>query len=292
MKYQDRVQVLIESLPYIRKFKDSTMVIKYGGHAMVDDGLKHKFAQDIILMSFVGIRPIIVHGGGPQIEMLLNELSIESRFVDGMRITDKRIMDVVEMVLCGKINKQIVSFINHYGGRAIGLSGKDGNLIKAKKITYFRSKDQNSPPEPIDMGMVGEITGINNGVLDNLIEGGFIPVVAPVGAGDKGGSFNINSDTVAGKIAESISARKLILLTDIEGVLDKSGNLISSLTVKEAEELLELGIIKGGMIPKVRCCISAIKNGVKKAHIIDGRKEHALLLEIFTDQGIGTEIVS
>ncbi len=291
MKHQERVQTLIECLPYIKKFNESVMVIKYGGHAMVDQGLKEKFALDIILMSLVGIRPVVVHGGGPQIGNLLKDLSIETRFVDGMRVTDEKTMDVVEMVLCGKINKEIVSFINHHGGKAIGLSGKDGNLIFAKKMLYYKSGDKGSTPEPIDMGMVGEITDINAGILENLIQGGFIPVVAPVGTGKGGETYNINSDTVAGKIAGAINARKLILLTDTPGVLDKTNNLISSIEVKDAERLIEDGTIKGGMIPKIRCCIDAIKMGVRKAHIIDGRKEHALLLEIFTNQGVGTEIV-
>lgn len=291
MNQQDRAKTLIECLPYIKKFNKSVMVIKYGGHAMVDEELKKNFALDIILMSLVGIRPVVVHGGGPQIGKLLAQLSIETKFVNGMRVTDKRTMDVVEMVLSGKINKEIVAFINHHGGKAIGLSGKDGSLITAKKMVYYKSQGKDSAPEPVDMGLVGEITHINVDILENLIHGGFIPVVAPVGTGEEGNTYNINSDTVAGKIAGAIKARKLILLTDTPGVLDKENRLISSLKASDAQRLIEDGTIQGGMIPKIKCCIDAINQGVKKSHIIDGRKEHALLLEIFTNEGVGTEIV-
>jgi acetylglutamate kinase len=283
--------VLIEALPYIRRFNNTTMVIKYGGHAMVDRRLKKGFALDIILMKYVGLNPIVVHGGGPQIGDFLKDLSIESKFVDGMRITDKRTMDVVEMVLVGKVNKEIVNLINQNGGQSVGLSGKDGQLITAKKMKYMKEKGGNQPPEIIDIGMVGEIVSINNRILNSLIEDQFIPIVAPVGSGKKGETYNINADLVAGHIAASLKARKLILLTDTEGVLDKHGELISTIKMKEAKRLIEDGTIRGGMIPKINCCLEALKGGVKKAHIIDGRKEHAILLEIFTKGGIGTEIV-
>lgn len=283
--------VLIEALPYIQKFNNATMVIKYGGHAMVDERLKKSFALDIILMKFVGINPIVVHGGGPQIGDFLKNLSIESQFVDGMRVTDQKTMDVVEMVLVGKVNKEIVNLINQNGGQSVGLSGKDGQLITAKKMKYIKKRGNNRPPEIIDIGMVGEIVSINNRILKSLTEDQFIPVVAPVGAGKKGETYNINADLVAGHIAASLKARKLILLTDTEGVLDKEGELISTLKMKETKRLIEEGTIKGGMIPKINCCLEALEGGVKKAHIIDGRKDHAILLEIFTKGGIGTEIV-
>jgi acetylglutamate kinase len=286
-----RAKILIEALPYIRRFNNATIVVKYGGHAMVNEGLKKDFALDIILMKYVGLKPIVVHGGGPQIGDFLNKLSIESEFVDGMRVTDKKTMDVVEMVLVGKVNKEIVTLINKNGGQSVGLSGKDGQLITAKKMKYYKDKGDNQPPEIIDMGMVGEITSINNRILKSLIEDQFIPVIAPVGAGKKGETYNINADLVAGHIAASLKARKLILLTDTEGVLDKEGTLISTLRMKEIQQFIDDGTIKGGMIPKIQCCFEAIKGGVKKAHIIDGRKDHAILLEIFTRTGIGTEIV-
>jgi acetylglutamate kinase len=286
-----RAKVLIEALPYIRRFNNATIVVKYGGHAMVNEGLKKDFALDIILMKYVGLNPIVVHGGGPQIGDFLNKLSIESEFVDGMRVTDKKTMDVVEMVLVGKVNKEIVTLINKNGGQSVGLSGKDGQLITAKKMKYYKDKGDDKPPEIIDMGMVGEITSIDNRILKSLIESQFIPVIAPVGAGKKGETYNINADLVAGHIAASLAARKLILLTDTEGVLDKESTLISTLRMKEIQSFIDDGTIKGGMIPKIQCCLEAIKGGVKKAHIIDGRKDHAILLEIFTRTGIGTEIV-
>lgn len=283
--------VLIEALPYIQRFNNSTMVIKYGGHAMIDKRLKKSFALDIILMKYVGLNPIVVHGGGPQIGDFLKNLSIESKFIDGMRVTDERTMDVVEMVLVGKVNKEIVNLINQNGGQSVGLSGKDGQLITAKKMKCIKKKGDNQPPEIIDIGMVGEIVSINNRILNSLIEDQFIPVVAPVGSGKKGETYNINADLVAGRIAASLKARKLILLTDTEGVLDKHGELISTIKMKEAKRLIEDDTIRGGMIPKVNCCLDALEGGVKKAHIIDGRKDHAILLEIFTKGGIGTQIV-
>jgi acetylglutamate kinase len=283
--------VLIEALPYIRRFNNATIVVKYGGHAMVDEGLKGNFALDIILMKYVGLNPIVVHGGGPQIGDFLKKLSIESEFVDGMRVTDKQTMDVVEMVLVGKVNKEIVALINQSGGQSVGLSGKDGQLITAKKMKYLKETGDDQPPEIIDMGMVGEIISVNNRILMSLLDSQFIPVIAPVGAGKRGETYNINADLVAGHIAASLKARKLILLTDTEGVLNKEGKLVSTLEMKDALELLGNGTIRGGMIPKVNCCLEALNGGVKKAHIIDGRKDHAILLEIFTKIGVGTEIV-
>ena len=283
--------VLIEALPYIRKFNNETIVVKYGGNAMVDENLKKNFALDIILMKYVGLNPVVVHGGGPQIGNFLKSLSIESEFVDGMRVTNKETMDVVEMVLVGKVNKEIVSLINQNGGQAVGLSGKDGQLITARKMKYMKVKEKNQPPEIIDIGMVGEIEKIDNRVLLGLIENQFIPVIAPVGVGEKGQTYNINADYVAGAVAVSLKARKLILLTDTEGVFDRDQELISSITADESEQLMADGIINGGMIPKIKCCLEALERGVNKAHIIDGRKEHSILLEIFTKGGIGTEII-
>jgi acetylglutamate kinase len=289
--HTDRATILIEALPYIQRFQNSTFVIKYGGHAMVDETLKQEFALDIILMKYVGLNPIVVHGGGPQIGELLKRLSIESSFVDGMRVTDKQTMDVVEMVLVGKVNKEIVSLINRNGGRAVGLSGKDGRLITARKMKYVKRKGADQPPEIIDIGMVGEVTEVDTHILSVLVESNFIPVIAPVGAGKEGESYNINADTVAGQIAKSLKARKLILLTDTLGVLDGNGILVSTLTREASERMIQEETIKGGMIPKVTCCLDAIEGGVRKAHIIDGRQEHALLLEIFTKGGVGTEII-
>ena len=289
--HTDRARVLIEALPYIRRFNGATIVVKYGGHAMVDEKLKQEFALDIILMKYVGMNPVVVHGGGPQIGDFLKKLSIESEFVDGMRVTDRQTMDVVEMVLVGKVNKEIVALINRNGGSAVGLSGKDGHLISAKKMKYLKRGGEDQAPEIIDMGMVGEITSVDNGILVTTMESEFIPVIAPVGSGKEGETYNINADLVAGEIASSLSARKLVLLTDTEGVLDENGTLISTLKVEEAQELIEDGTIKGGMIPKVKCCLAALAAGVDKAHIIDGRAPHAILLEILTKIGVGTEIV-
>ncbi len=291
IRHRDRATVLIEALPYIQRFNGATVVVKYGGHAMVDEELKRKFALDIILMKFVGLNPIVVHGGGPQIGDFLKKLSIESEFVDGMRYTDPATMDVVEMVLVGKVNKEIVTLINRNGGNAVGLSGKDGRLITAKKMTVYRKKGDDEPPEIIDVGLVGEITRVNTGVLEAFPEREFIPVIAPVGVGEEGETYNINADFVAAHIAAAVHARKLVLLTDTEGVLDGEGRLISTLKTSQAEELIGVGTVKGGMIPKVKCCLEALEKGVGKAHIIDGREEHAILLEIFTNAGVGTEIV-
>ena len=288
----DRAKVLIEALPYIRRFNNATIVIKYGGHAMVDEDLKKNFALDIILLKYVGLNPIVIHGGGPQIGDLLKSLSIKSEFVDGMRVTDKKTMDVVEMVLVGKVNKEIVALINQNGGRSVGLSGKDGHLITAKKMKYLKPKNDDQTEEIIDIGMVGEITSVDNQILLNLMESKFIPVIAPIGAGEKGETYNINADLVAGHIAASLQARKLILLTDTEGVIDKKGGLISTIKIDEIQGLIDEGTIKGGMIPKINCCFKALQGGIKKAHNIDGRKEHAILLEILTKGGIGTEIIT
>ncbi|UCG64112.1 MAG: acetylglutamate kinase [Deltaproteobacteria bacterium] len=292
----DRARILIEALPYIRKFDRQTMVIKYGGHAMVDAKLKKGFALDIILMKYVGLIPVVVHGGGPQIGKFLSKLSIKSNFVAGHRITDEKTMDVVEMVLAGKVNKEIVATINHHGGQAVGLSGKDGHLITARRLKIIPNLDKqgdkpDNPPEMIDIGLVGEVVSINNCIIMSLIDDQFIPVIAPVGVGKDNETYNINADLVAGHIASSLKARKLILLTDVEGVLDSDGNLIRSLTMDEADRMIARGVIKEGMIPKLQCSFDALKGGVEKVHIIDGRKEHALLLEILTDEGVGTEIV-
>lgn len=279
-RYIQKIETLLEALPYIRQFYGKTIVIKYGGHAMIEERLKASFARDIILMKYVGLNPVIVHGGGPQIGELLKKLGKESRFVKGIRVTDEETMDVVEMVLVGKVNKEIVGMINHFGGKAVGLSGKDGGLIKAKKI---KSKGE-------DMGMVGEVKSINPKVIETLDQSKFIPVIAPVGVGDDGKTYNINADTVAGKIASALKAEKLILLTDVQGVLDKNKKLISVLSAQEAKNLVRKEIATGGMIPKLECCLDALKGGVSKSHIIDGRIEHAVLLEVFTNAGVGTEI--
>jgi acetylglutamate kinase len=283
-----KAEVLLDALPYIRRYSGKTMVIKYGGHAMVDEDLKESFAQDIVLLKFVGINPVIVHGGGPQIGQLLKQLGIQSQFVRGMRVTDQQTMDVVEMVLVGKINKQIVNLINHHGGRAVGLSGKDGGLILAKKLTV---QSEEMGVGKVDIGLVGEVRAINPLVIDSLDHSDFIPVIAPVGVGERGETYNINSDLVAGEMAEALHAEKLILLTDVEGIRDADGNVMSTLDMDHAAQLIRDGIISAGMIPKVECCIEALRGGAKKTHIIDGRLRHAVLLEIFTKEGVGTEVV-
>jgi len=287
-----KAKVLIESLPYIREFNEKTVVIKYGGHAMVDEDLKRNFALDVILMKYIGINPVIVHGGGPQINRFLDKMQITSNYVQGMRVTDGETMDVVEMVLVGKVNKEIVGLINHCGGKAVGLSGRDGDLVKASKLTlHTKPDDATRPPELIDLGRVGEVTHVNTDILDILDEQDFIPVIAPVGVGDDGQAYNINADLVAGAIAAELKAVKLILLTDVEGVINNTGDLLSTIRKEQIEGLIDSGVISGGMIPKVECCLSALNKGVAKTHIIDGRQEHAILLEIFTHEGIGTEIV-
>jgi acetylglutamate kinase len=286
----EKARLLLEALPYIRDFYGKTIVIKYGGHAMVDEDLKRAFALNIILLKYVGINPVIVHGGGPQIGKMLDQLGIACQFRQGLRITDTATMDVVEMVLAGKINKQIVSLINRHGGLSVGLSGKDGNLIQARKLEMVLER-KDAPPEIIDLGKVGEVTGINATLINTLKGQGFIPVIAPVGVDAEGETYNINADAVAGALAVALSAKRLVLLTDVAGVLDAGGSLISSLDLREASVAIEEGTVKGGMIPKVKCCMEAVDGGVEKAHILDGRVENSIILELFTTSGIGTEIV-
>jgi acetylglutamate kinase len=291
-KLIDKASVLIEALPYIRRFYQKTIVIKYGGHAMADRELKKDFAMDITLMNYIGLKPVVVHGGGPQIEEVLKKMGKTSKFIDGMRVTDEESMEVVEMVLGGKVNKEIVSLINRQGGKAVGLSGKDGNLITAKKLRLSSPQSKTAPRKNEDMGLVGEVESINPHIIESLDRNKFIPVIAPIGTGKDGETYNINADIVAGKIASALKAEKLIMLTDTDGVLGKNGDLISSMNEKKAKALIKKGQISGGMIPKVNCCVQALKEGVAKAHIIDGRIKHAILLEIFTDVGIGTQITS
>lgn len=287
----EKANVLHEALPYIRRFHGRTFVIKYGGHAMVNPLLRDGFARDITLLKYVGINPVVVHGGGPQINAALQKMGVVSTFVAGLRITDQATMDVVEMVLGGQINQEIVGLICQHGGRAIGLSGKDDSFIRAKKLGEVRAHDTDGSETTVDPGRVGEIEHINPEVLENLMRSGFIPVVAPVGVDEDGKSLNINADTVAGKVAEALKAEKLVLLTDVEGVRDEVNQLVRSLSPSEVERMIERGVIRGGMIPKVHCGLDALAGGVKKVHMVDGRSRHAVLLEIFTDQGIGTEIV-
>ncbi len=283
--------VLIEALPYIKKFKNKTVVVKFGGNAMVDEELKHSFARDIVLMKFVGINPIVVHGGGPQIGDLLKRLNISSHFVDGMRVTDSETMDIVEMVLGGQVNKEIVSLINLHGGKAIGLTGKDGNFIHARKINLKTTSPESQASEIIDLGHVGEVSSIDPAVVDMLCNSDFIPVIAPIGVGEDGRSYNINADLVAGKVAEVLEAEKLLLLTNTAGILDKNKQLLTGLSITDIDNLIADGTIEGGMIPKTQCATDALKGGVSSVHIIDGRVDHAVLLELFTDQGVGTLLV-
>lgn len=289
-KLIDKASTLIEALPYIRRFYQKTIVIKYGGHAMIDSSLKNDFAMDITLMNYIGLNPVVVHGGGPQIETVLNRMGKTSQFIDGLRVTDEEGMEVVEMVLVGKINKEIVNLINQHGGKAVGLSGKDGGLITARKLKSPSSVSPGRRGKRQDMGLVGEVESVNPQVIDALDRSKFIPVIAPVGVGRDGTTYNINADLVAGKIAAALKAEKLMLLTDTEGVLDEKGRLISSMAEGELKARIKKGQISGGMIPKVTCCLEALREGVAKAHIVDGRIKHAVLLEIFTDVGIGTQI--
>ena len=282
--------ILIEALPYIRRFYGMTIVVKYGGHAMVDEQLKADFARDITLMKFTGLNPVVVHGGGPQINKVLDQMGMQHQFIKGMRLTDEATMDVVEMVLGGKVNKDIVTQINKQGGKAVGLSGKDGELIRAKKLHIVYQEDETKPPEIIDPGLVGQVTQINPSIINTLSREGFIPIIAPVGTGDSGETYNINADLVASSMAAALSAKRLILLTDVEGVLNLSGELISSIDMEKIDQMIKEKAISGGMIPKIECALEALKNGVEKVHIINGRKRHALLLELFTDKGIGTEV--
>ena len=286
----DIAKVLIEALPYIQRFSGKTVVVKYGGNAMVDDNLKSSFARDIVLMKHVGINPVVVHGGGPQIGSLLQKIGKQSEFVEGMRVTDSETMDVVEMVLGGLVNKEIVQLINHHGGQAVGLTGKDGKLIKAKKLKITRDAPELDAPEIIDIGHVGEVESIDCSVVNMLVHSHFIPVIAPIGVGDDGLSYNINADLVAGKLAATLNAEKLILLTNTAGLLDKQDKLMTGLNAEQVDELVKTGVIYGGMLPKISAAMNAVQNGAKTAHIIDGRVEHAVLLEIFTDKGVGTLI--
>ena len=282
--------ILIEALPYIRRFHGMTIVIKYGGHAMVDEQLKADFARDVTLLKFVGLNPVIVHGGGPQINQVLDRMGIKPQFVRGMRLTDEATMDVVEMVLGGKVNKAIVNQINQQGGRAVGLCGKDGELIRAKKMHIVRQTEAGMPPEIIDPGLVGDVTGIDPDIISTLTRQGYIPVIAPVGVGEAGETYNINADLVAGRIATALDAGRLILITDVDGVKGADGALISSIDRDTVGRMIESGQISGGMIPKIECALAALSGGVKKVPIINGRRRHAILLELFTDSGIGTEV--
>ncbi|HEC15862.1 MAG TPA: acetylglutamate kinase [Sedimenticola sp.] len=282
--------VLSEALPYIQRYGGKSIVIKYGGNAMTDEALKRSFARDLVLMKLVGINPVVVHGGGPQIGELLERLGKSSEFVQGMRVTDRETMDVVEMVLGGLVNKEIVNLINHHGGRAVGLTGKDGGLIRARKLHLTRDAPELKAPEIVDIGHVGEVESIDAGVVDMLVRGDFIPVIAPIGVGEDGCSYNINADLVAGKMAEVLQAEKLLLLTNTAGLLDGEGRLLTDLDVARVEALIADGTIHGGMLPKIRCALDAVQGGVQRAHIVDGRVKHAVMLELFTDEGMGTLI--
>jgi acetylglutamate kinase len=284
-----KAEILAEAMPYIRRFHGKLVVVKYGGNAMTDENLKQSFAEDVVLLKLVGLNVVVVHGGGPQIEQLLAKVGKKGQFVQGMRVTDAETMDIVEMVLAGQVNKEIVELINQAGGRAVGLTGQDGGLIRAKKLLI---DDKDRPGEQIDIGQVGEITAVDPAVIQTLNASGFIPVIAPIGSGGKGETFNINADVVAGKIAEIMKAEKLVLLTNTAGVLDKAGNLITGLTAREIDDLFADGTLSGGMLPKISSALDAAKAGVNSVHIIDGRVDHALLLEIMTDHGVGTMIKS
>ncbi|MGH8548583.1 MAG: acetylglutamate kinase [Methylococcales bacterium] len=285
-------RVLTEAMPYIRKFRNKTIVIKYGGNAMIDAELKRSFARDIVLMKLVGLKPVIVHGGGPQIGKLLERLGKNSEFVGGMRVTDQETMDVVEMVLGGLVNKEIVNLINGHGGRAVGLTGKDGDFIRARKLQLKPEGLMSGDNVQVDLGQVGEVTSIDPEIVRMLGDSDFIPVIAPIGVGEDGRSYNINADLVAGKVAEQLKAEKLILLTNTPGILNRNGDLLTGLSLAEIELLIAEGTISGGMIPKTCCAVEALKGGVKSAHIIDGRTKHAVLLELFTDRGVGTLLVT
>jgi acetylglutamate kinase len=287
----DKAKVLVEALPYIRRFYDKTVVVKYGGSTMEEERMKRSFALDIVLLKYIGLNPVVVHGGGPQIGEMLTKMGKKSQFIEGMRVTDRETMDIVEMVLVGKVNKEIVSLINQQGGKAIGLSGKDAHLIMAKKLKLTTRRGKSEKPERIDIGMVGEVKAINPGVIEALEKENFIPVIAPIGVGEAGETYNINADLVAGKVAGALKAEKFILLTDVEGVMDEGRRLIPTLDTNQAKRFITQKVISSGMIPKVNCCLDALEEGVAKTHIIDGRVEHAILLEIFTDVGIGTQIV-
>jgi acetylglutamate kinase len=285
-------QVLTEALPYIQRFTGKTIVVKFGGNAMVDPVLHDSFARDVVLMKLVGMNPVVVHGGGPQIGSLLDKLNIRTEFVDGMRVTDAETMDVVEMVLGGSVNKEIVASINRNGGKAIGVTGKDGQLIRAHKLQVTRKSPELEVPEIIDIGHVGEVDQIDTGVLNVILDSDFIPVIAPIGVGEDGSTYNINADLVAGKLAQVMQAEKLMLLTNVAGLLDGGGNILTGLSTGQVDELIADGTISGGMLPKIGCALDAVKSGVASAHIIDGRVPHAVLLETFTDEGMGTLITN
>ncbi len=282
--------ILIESLPYIRFFYGATIVVKYGGHAMVDEQLKEDFARDITLMKFIGMNPVVVHGGGPQINQVLDRMGISQRFVRGMRFTDEQTMDVVEMVLGGKVNKSIVAQVNRHGGKAVGLTGKDGNLLGAEKLQITYQPDEDKPPEILDPGLVGTVTSVNAELIKTLSGQGFIPIIAPVGAGREGETYNINADLVAGKVAGALSASRLMYLTDVDGLMDARGNLVSSVNASLVRKMIADGTISGGMIPKIEYALEALNSGVEKVQIINGTRRHALLLELFTDKGVGTQV--
>ena len=289
---ENTAKVISRALPYIQRFAGKTVVIKYGGNAMVDDRLKQSFARDIVLMKAVGINPVVVHGGGPQIGEMLKRLSIESKFINGMRVTDSKTMDAVEMVLGATINKEIVNLISSAGGRAFGVTGKDGRLIKAKKLVVTQQTPEMSAPEIIDIGQVGEVESIDKTVIDMLLKSDYIPVIAPIGVGKGGASYNINADLVAGKVASVLEAEKLMLLTNVAGLQDKQGEVLTGLDVKLVDELIADGTIYGGMLPKIQCALDAVNTGVAASHIIDGRVDHAVMLELFTDEGVGTLITN
>ena len=292
LNHVDTASILLEAMPYIQRFHGKTLVVKMGGNAMTDDDLKRSFARDVVLMKLVGMNPIVVHGGGPQIEDLLTQLEIPSRFVDGMRVTDARTMSVVEMVLGGLVNQEIVSLINIHGGRAVGLTGKDGQLILARRMTINRVNGAGEPAEVIDIGQVGEVEKVNREPIDVLVRGNFIPVIAPIGVGAEGESYNINADLVAGAIAQALGAEKLLLLTNTAGVLDANGKIINEIRLDAIDQLVHDGVISGGMLPKIQCALDAVAAGVPCAHIIDGRVKHSVLLELLTDRGVGTLIHS
>jgi acetylglutamate kinase len=284
-----KASVLAESLPYIRRFHGRTVVVKYGGNAMTDEGLKRSFAHDVVLLKLVGMNPVVVHGGGPQIEQLLSRVGKKGEFVQGMRVTDEETMDIVEMVLAGQVNKEIVELINQAGGKAVGLTGQDGGLVRARKMML---EDPGRPGEQVDIGQVGVIESIDPAIIQTLTGNGFIPVIAPIGSGQGGETYNINADLVAGKVAEILKAEKLVMMTNTAGVLDKDGHLLTGLTAKRIDELFADGTLSGGMLPKISSALDAARGGVRAVHIIDGRVDHALLLEIMTDQGVGTMILS
>ncbi len=291
MDILEKAKILISALPYFRKFYGKIMVIKYGGHAMIDEELKLAFAKDVVLMKYVGIKPVIVHGGGPQISQMMERLNLKPVFIEGQRVTDEETMNVVEMVLVGTVNKQIVSLINKMGGKAVGLSGRDGDLVQVEKMTIYRYTGEDRPPEIIDVGRVGKVKKVNPEVIQTLLEHDFIPVIAPVGVGEDGEAYNVNADLVAGSMASALQAEKLIYLTDVEGVKDEEGRLLTSLDLSQVEELINKGVAKGGMIPKLKSARKAILAGVKKVHIITGKIPHSLIIELFTDEGLGTQII-